>query len=70
MSVISERLSKSIGQEIKVFLTNGFKFQGKITNCDEKYLEIIDYVTESFKIINISDIKDITFINKEGVKND
>jgi small nuclear ribonucleoprotein (snRNP)-like protein len=66
MSIITERLKKNKGKKIKVFLTNGFKFEGKITGCDEDFLEIVDFVTESFKIINISDIRDITLEKEEN----
>ncbi len=54
--IMSERLKKSVGKHIKIFLKNGFKFEGKITNCDKKYLEILE--PRGFKIIQIEDIAD------------
>ena len=43
---------------VKIFLHNGFRFEGKVTNCDDKFVEILDYKTNSYKLIEIIDIKD------------
>ena len=56
--IIKKRVSESIGKEIKIFLHNGWRYAGKITNCDDKYVEILDYKTSSYKIIEYCDIKD------------
>lgn len=56
--IIKKRVSESVGKEIKIFLHNGFRYAGKITNTDEKYVELLDYKTSSYKIINFNDIKD------------
>jgi sRNA-binding regulator protein Hfq len=60
--IIKKRVSESIGKEIKIFLHNGFRFAGKIINCDEKYIEILDYRSRTYKIINISDVKDLEVV--------
>ncbi len=57
--IIIKRVSESIGKEIKIFLHNGYRFAGKVTNCDDKYIEILDYRSNAYKIIEISDIKDL-----------
>jgi len=57
--IIKERLKNSIGSEIKIFLHNGFRYAGKLTNCDDQYVEILDKVSGAFKIISIIDIKDV-----------
>lgn len=57
--IIKKRVSESIGKEAKIFLHNGFRYAGKITNSDEKYIEIIDFRSGAYKIIEFSDIKDI-----------
>ncbi len=57
--LIKKRVSESIGKEIKVFLHNGFKYAGKVTGCDDKYIEILDYKSNAYKIIEISDVKDL-----------
>ncbi len=49
--IIKKRVSESLGKEIKIFLNNGWRYAGKITNTDEQYVEIIDYKTSSYKII-------------------
>lgn len=56
--IIKKRVSESIGKEIKIFLNNGWRYAGKITNCDEKYVELLDYKTSSYKIIEFNEIKD------------
>ena len=56
--IIIERLKSSIGKVAKVFLHNGFRYEGKITNCDEKYVELLDFKSNSYKLIEIIDIKD------------
>ena len=57
--IISERLKKSVGKEVKIFLTNDFRYVGKLTNCDKIYVEVLDYKTKSYKIILITEIKDV-----------
>jgi len=57
--IIKKRASESIGKEVKIFLLNGWRYAGKLTNSDEQYLEILDTVSSSYKIINISEIKDM-----------
>jgi len=64
--VLKKRLKDSIGNEITIFLNNGFHFEGKITNCDDFYLEILDYRTKSYKILKIGDIADAQVKPKEA----
>lgn len=66
--VLKERLKESIGKEVKIFLENGFRYIGKITNCDENYVEILDYKTNSFIIIEIKNIDnaEVSIGNKGG----
>jgi len=56
--IIRDRLKQSIGKEATIFLTNGFRYSGKITNCDETYVEILDYKINSYKLIRIENIND------------
>lgn len=56
--LIKKRVSESIGKEIKIFLNNGWRYSGKITNSDEKYVELLDYKSNAYKIIKFEDIKD------------
>lgn len=56
--VIQKRLSDSISSSAKIFLHNGFKFEGKITNCDEKYVELLE-PGRGYKIIEIVDISNV-----------
>lgn len=57
--IIKERLKNSIGKEVKIFTTNGFRFAGKLTNCDDEFVEIKDYVSSSIKLISLREIKDM-----------
>lgn len=67
MSVITERIKQSIGKEVIIFLNNGFKYSGKVTNFDENKVEILrTYLEPSrYKIIDISDIKDMDVLGAE-----
>jgi len=56
--IIKHRVSESVGKEAKIFLHNGYRYAGKITNFDEKYVEIIDYISGAYKIIEFCNIKD------------
>jgi len=56
--IIKKRVSESVGKEAKIFLQNGWRYAGKITNSDEKYVELLDSKTDSYKIIQFIDIKD------------
>ena len=57
--IIKHRVSESVGKEAKIFLHNGYRYAGKITNFDDKYVEIIDFKSGAYKIIEFCDIKDI-----------
>ena len=54
--LIKERLKESVSKEVKIFLENGFRYVGKITNTDDEYVEIIDYKTNSYQLIKFKDI--------------
>lgn len=56
--IVKERVENSIGKIAKVFLHNGFRYEGKITNSDEQYVEILDFKTNAYKLIQFIDIKD------------
>lgn len=56
--IIRKRVMESLGKETRIFLNNGWRYAGKITNCDEDYVEILDHKTNSYKIIKFIDIKD------------
>ena len=68
--ILKARLKKSIGSEVKIFLHNGFRYVGKITNCDDQFVEILDYKTNSYKIIELNEINDVEVsIGSGGVGN-
>ena len=57
--IIRGRLKDSIGKRIIVFLMNNFRFEGKLTNYDSHYLEILDSRTNSYKTILLTEIKEL-----------
>ena len=62
--IIKERLNNSIGKVVLVFTFNNFRYEGKVTNIDASYLEILDFRSHSYKIISLKEIKDLQI--KEG----
>ena len=45
---------------IKIILkSNGWKYEGKLTNFDGKYIELYDFVSKSYKIVEIYDINNL-----------
>jgi len=62
-----EKLKDSIGKIILIYLKdNSFRYEGKLTNVDETYLEILDFKTNSYKIISISELKDLEVKNEKS----
>ena len=56
--LVKKRLESSIGKSAKIFLLNNFCYEGKITGCDNFYVELINNRTGNFKIISLEEIKD------------
>lgn len=54
---MSKRLKESVGKEATIFLKNGFRFRGKITGCDETYVELLE--PRGYKILTIEEISDL-----------
>ncbi len=52
--LINQRIKQSIGKYVKIFLKNGFRYEGKITNSDDNYVEILE--EKGYKIIQLVDI--------------
>ena len=58
--ILKKRLKESIGKTIKIVLkSNGFKYEGKLTNFDDKYVELLDFISGSYKIISVDDIENL-----------
>ena len=54
--IIIERLKKSISKRVLIFLNNGFRYEGKITNCDDKWVEILNKFN-NYDLIEITEVK-------------
>ena len=57
--IIKKRLSESLGKRVKIFLNNNFRFAGKVLNVDDKFIEILDDVSSSYRIIDIDQINNM-----------
>jgi len=55
---MKKRVKESVGKDVKLVLQNNYIYAGKITNCDDKYLELLDYKSNSYHIIDWNNIKD------------
>ncbi len=62
--VIKKRLNESISKNAKIFLHNGFRYEGKITNCDNKFVELLE-PGRGYKIIEIKDISSVDIVEVE-----
>lgn len=56
--LIKKRVNESIGKTVLIFLYNNFRFEGKITACDDECLEILDFRTGSYRLIKFNEIKE------------
>ena len=56
--IIINRVKQSVGKYVTIFLKNGFRYEGKITQCDDKYVEVYKE-KYGFKIIQLIDISEI-----------
>ena len=54
--LLVKRLKGSIGLEFILFLSNGFRFEGKIISCDDEFLEFYDIKKFRNKLVKLSEI--------------
>lgn len=54
--IIKESLKISIGKKVLIFLENGFRFEGTILDCDEEFLKIKDFRSQSEKLVQLTRI--------------
>lgn len=59
MENLSELLSYNVGKTAKIFLLNGFRFEGKIQSVLQDFVQILDFKLGYSKIIRISQISEI-----------
>ncbi len=57
--IIKKRVKENLGKNIKIFTNNNFRYIGKLVNCDDDFVEIFDEYIKGYKIIRISNIKDL-----------
>lgn len=56
--ILRKRIRESEGRDGKIILKNNYRYVGKITNTDDKYVEILDYRTNEYHVIEYDSIKD------------
>jgi len=49
---------ESVGKDAKIVLQTTFIYAGKLTGCDDKHLEILDYKSSSYHVFDFGNIKD------------
>jgi len=57
MNLLTERLKELKSKNIILYLLNNFRYEGKIINSDENYVEIVDY--KGLHVININQIRQV-----------
>ena len=55
---MKKRMKESVSKDVKIILQNNYIYFGKLTGYDERYLEILDYKTNTFHVIDVGNIKD------------
>lgn len=61
-----KRMNEFKGKDITIFLKNGFHYFGRLLSNDEKWVEILDYKTNSFRLFSFDDISNFE-IKNDGV---
>ncbi|MDO8517244.1 MAG: hypothetical protein Q7S33_03905 [Nanoarchaeota archaeon] len=56
--LLINKLKGSIDKEALIFLVNNFRFECKIINCDDEFIEIYDLKKFKNKFIRISEISE------------
>ena len=57
--ILITKLKSSVGLSGIIFLENGFRFESKILNCDDEFVEIYDIKKSSNKFIRLSQIAEV-----------
>lgn len=56
---MSDNLVKYKGKNVIIYTKNNFRIEGKIKECDEKFVEIFDNIKNRFKIVNVDNISEV-----------
>lgn len=65
--IIKKLIQNSKDKYIVIFMKNGFKFEGLVKDCDDKFLLIVDTLSKSYKAISIDNISEVTEV-QDGKK--
>ena len=57
--IMKKRAKDSVGKDVKIILESNYIYKGKLLECDEKYIELLDYKTNSIHVFDFGNIKDL-----------
>lgn len=60
---MKERVKKNIGKVVLVFSKDNFRFEGKLTNFDDDFFEILEFKTNCFRLMRYTEIKEMEIKN-------
>lgn len=63
--ILHEKLKTNVGKNIVIFLKNNFRFEGKLLNYDNKFIDIFDNHKNHSILINVLEIKEVYLLNQE-----
>ena len=56
--LVRESIKQSIGINIIFFLNNGFRFEGKVLECDDTYLKYFDSKKNCIRLQKLEEIQE------------
>lgn len=64
--ILHEKLKTNVGKNIVIFLKNNFRFEGKLLNYDNKFIDIFDNHKNHSILINVLEIKEVYLLNQKN----
>lgn len=56
--LVKESIKQSVGLQILFFLSNGFRFEGKVLGADDEYLKYYDSKKGCIRFVKLNDISE------------
>ena len=63
-NLLLEKLNNNKEKTVLIYLKNRFRYRGKVIQCDDIFLEIFDYKTQTTKLLNIIEIAEVNIEEK------
>lgn len=61
--ILLKKLKGCVGENVLVFIQNGFRFEGRVLDCDDEFIVIDEIKRGTQKIIGLEQIKEIQIKN-------